>query len=137
MQEEIVPGDKRLRVILVALLLVAATLLLLSPTIGDIATAYDPAADPECVAQDLALRGRLIAVLGAVPLIGIAVYFLRVGWHTLRDGAWPPERMKVPWSLVRRRGAYAVAMGAATLLVASLFALQAGASIWLAWRPLE
>ena len=137
MREEIVPGDKSLRVFFIALLLVGAALLIMSPAIGDFAGSYDSTEEPEQLLQRLFLRIRLITAIGALPLLAFAGYFGRAAWRTLRSGAWPPEGLRVPWTLVRRRGAYAVSMGIGNLILAAIFTGHAGWSLWFAWRLAE
>ena len=133
MGEEIVPADKRLRVAFVALLATGALLVAAAPTIGRLVGSYDPSENPEQSYQSLVDRVRLIATISAVPLLGFAAYFGSNGWRILRCGAWPPYGMRVPWSMIRRRGTYAMAMGIGNLALATLFVFKAGVSIWSAW----
>ena len=133
MHEEIVPGDKRLRVVMLALLVAAFILLLLAPKLAQIAVSHDPAADPEQAYREIVLRFRLSSALGAVPNLAFAAYFGISGLRTLRCRAWPPYGMRTPWRLVRRRGRYALAMGVANLAISAFFLFQIGASIRSAW----
>ncbi|MCH8815819.1 MAG: hypothetical protein IH957_12150 [Chloroflexi bacterium] len=137
MPEEIVPADKRLRVVFLALIAAGALLVVANSTLSRLAGSYDPAEDPEQIYQELVVRIRLIASIGAVPLLVFAAYFGSNGWRTLRCGAWPPYGMRVPWSLARRRGRYAVAMGVGNIALAALFVFQAAVSIWSAWFVVE
>ena len=118
---------------MLALLVAAAVLLILSPRIGDLAGSYDAAEDPERTYREIVGRIRLIATVGAIPLLAFAAYFATAGLRTLHCQAWPPYGMKVPWSLVRRKGRYAVAMGVGNLVIAALFLVQVGVSLWSAW----
>ena len=137
MREEIVPADKRTRTVMFALLVAAAVLFVLSPRIGELTGSYDPANDPEQTYAELVGRIRLIATLGAIPLLAFAAYFSTAGFRTLQCRAWPPYGMKVPWSLIRRKGRYAIAMGVGNLVIAALFLVQVGVSIWSAWLVLK
>jgi len=133
MPDEIVPADRRTRTVIIALLVAGVVLFALSPRIGDLAGSYDPAEDPEQTYGEVADRIRVIATLGATPLLAFAAYFGIAGLRTLQCRAWPPYGMKVPWSLVRRKGRYAVAMGIGNLALAALFLVQVGVSLWSAW----
>ncbi len=133
MHEEIVPGDKRLRVVMLALLVAAFILLLLAPKLAQIAVSHDPAADPEQAYREIVLRFRVSSALGAIPNLAFAAYFGITGFRTLRCGAWPPYGMRVPWRTVRRRGRYALTMGVGTLVIAALLVFRIGVSIRTAW----
>ncbi len=137
MPEEIVPADKRLRVAFLVLLAAGVLLLVATPTLSRLAGSYDPAEDPEQIYQELVVRIRLIAAIGAVPLLVLAAYFGSNGWRTLRCGAWPPYGMRVPWSLARRRGRYAVAMGVGNIAMAAIVVFKVAVSIWSAWFLVE
>jgi len=133
MHDEIVAADRRTRTVMLALLAAAAVLFVLSPRIGDLAGSCDPAEDPEQTYRELVDRTRAIATLAAIPLLAFAAYFGTAGLRTLQCRAWPPYGIKVPWSLVRRKGRYAVAMGVGNLALAALFLVQVGVSLWSAW----
>jgi hypothetical protein len=133
MREEIVPADRRTRTLMLALLAVGVVLVVLSHRIGDLAAGYDASKDPEQNYREVVERFKLIATLGAIPPLAFAAYFATAGLRTLQCGAWPPYGMKVPWSLVRRKGRYAVAMGVGNLVIAAFFLAQVGVSLWSAW----
>lgn len=134
MREEIVPADRRTRTVMLALLVAAVVLFALASRIGELISNYNPTADPEQALRELVERTRLFATLGAIPLLAFVVYFATRGLRTLQCGAWPPYGMKVPWSVVRRRGRYAVAMGIGCLAMATILVVQVGMSLWFAWH---
>jgi len=76
---------------------------------------------------------RVVGTVAAALMLPFVWFFFWHGVAALRTRTWPPPGMPVPWRLRRRRGRYAVRMGAGCLVVASLFLLHAALYAYSGW----
>lgn len=128
---EIVPGDKRARIVTILSLVAALALLVSLHWVADfVASAGIDHADPKKAIAQLVFRQKLITLLGAIPLVGFALFFARRGLRIIGAGSYPPPGMKVPWPVRRRSGRSAMFTGLLHLAMAVLLLFRAAMGFW-------
>jgi hypothetical protein len=129
--DEIVPGDKRARIVAILRVLGGLALIVSAPWVANfVASVGIDGADPEKAMAELAFRYKLMTVVGAIPLIALALFYARRGFTITRAHSNPPSAMKVPWSVRGRNGRLALFIGLGHLTIAAMLLLLAAIGFW-------
>jgi len=129
--DEIVPGDKRARIIAISSVVAGLALFVSVPWIADfVASAGIDNADPKRAIAQLVFRDKLITVVGAIPLVALAFFYARRGFRITRARLYPPPGMKVPWRVRKRNGRTALLIGLSHLAMAVALLVLAAIGFW-------
>lgn len=113
--------------------LVGAILLLLLERFRDRLLAW-AARDPARVSGRSAIVLLVIAVLGAVPTLGMGLYLWRLGSRTIREGRYPPSGVRMLRDTIVVRGRPAVWRGGVARVLGGALLVAALALLFFLWR---
>ena len=129
--DDIVPADKRARIVAIVSVVGGLVLIVSAPWVADFVTSAGiSSADPKKAMAQLVFRDKLVTVLGAIPLVALALFYARRGFAIIRARSYPPSGMKVPWPVRRRNGRSALLMGLGHLMMAATLLLLAAIGFW-------
>ena len=136
-EQEIVPADKRLRLLAILATVLAVGLCVFGLVLlrGELLRLPEPgAADRREAVQRMLVVLTVIACVGGSSFVGTGLWFVRLGYRVFRSGRFPPPGMKVIRDTPIRTGRQASSTAWATLLFGVIFPVLGCTGIWQLYR---